>query len=141
MLQIVLDEYENRKIDFLFDVFNSTKYLEDLTGISTLAVCDSEVRMHSLWFRFIYTYPLINCLYEQNLHYKVPKIVFFFQIIECEDSDFEMSDWKQWISWNDVLKTKSPPEVSVNLSSILQRKKTIYQCCLKPNWYSTFLKS
>lgn len=53
--QIVLDEYENRKIDFLFDVFNSTKYLEDLTGISTLAVCDSE-------------------------------------IIECEDSDFEMSD-------------------------------------------------
>lgn len=36
MLQKVLMEYKTKGVDFLLEAFGSTKYLEDLTGITDL---------------------------------------------------------------------------------------------------------
>ncbi len=63
--------------EFLLDVFGSNKYLEDLTGISEMINEQHEV-----------------------MKYELDKVIFvklFFsfqthQIIEMDDSDFELSD-------------------------------------------------
>ncbi|XP_055385831.1 ubiquitin-like modifier-activating enzyme atg7 isoform X2 [Condylostylus longicornis] len=40
---IILNEYRNRNIDFLLDVFNSAQYLLDLTGISEFEDLDNNI--------------------------------------------------------------------------------------------------
>lgn len=42
-LQKVLNEYQVRGNEFLLDAFNSSKYLEDLTGISEMLKESHEV--------------------------------------------------------------------------------------------------
>lgn len=42
-LQKVLAEYKSRGNEFLFQVFESAKYLEDLTGISDLLDVDNDI--------------------------------------------------------------------------------------------------
>lgn len=36
LIQVILDEYEKNGHSFLFKVFETSKYLEDLSGISAL---------------------------------------------------------------------------------------------------------
>lgn len=55
-LQKILEEYSKRKVDFILDALNTSKYLEDLTGITEMMKESHE------------------------------------DIIECADSDFELSD-------------------------------------------------
>lgn len=43
ILQKVLAEYKSRGNEFLFDVFDSAKYLEDLTGISDLLDVENDI--------------------------------------------------------------------------------------------------
>ena len=45
ILKIVLEEYKTRGNEFLVQVFETTKYLEDLTGITDLVNQDHEVRV------------------------------------------------------------------------------------------------
>lgn len=41
--ELVLKEFGERGNDFILDVLNSTKYLEDLTGVSELETHDEDV--------------------------------------------------------------------------------------------------
>lgn len=63
--------------DFLFDAFGSSKYLEDLTGISELISEQHEVSTFQT---------------RQAKEVKIIVFLYYTQIIEMDDSDFDLSD-------------------------------------------------
>lgn len=70
----ILTEYEKKGFKFLLQVFNSSKYLEDLTGLTEMyknPILD-EVKKNIIFHNFFYIFGL-------NV----------FQMIELEDSDIE----------------------------------------------------
>lgn len=77
-MQTVLSEYRSRGNAFLFDVFNSAKYLEELTGINEAFHVrdDDEVTTDKQEL--------------QSYNYIAIDFYLLFQLLELNDSE---SDW------------------------------------------------
>lgn len=79
-MQKIIEEYKNNGHKFLLQAFGSSKYLEDLSGITDLMTAQhAEVNL-SLFDAFVFDLLHINSLLS------------IFQVLEFNDSDFDLSD-------------------------------------------------